>query len=91
MDFIKFIFCHLVEFTLASIPFILIYLLYKKYILSGKGIIIILTLYTLPIIYFLIKGKNLYEAIYFGIPLILSYCIVISDLIVSRIRLNKNN
>ena len=88
MDLLFYLFENAINFFVASIPLIIYFLGSKLFKLTPKVIMIFLIINLIMSIYFWIKLKDIYLAIYQCIPYLLSYiCLFAVYILVKR----KNN
>ena len=76
MDLIIYIFEHIIEFWIASVPLIFVFLFSKFFKLSYKRILVCLLLNMLVSVFFWIKLRDVQIVLYQGIPYVLSFIIV---------------
>ena len=88
MDLLFYLFENAINFFVASIPLIIYFLGSKLFKLTPKVIMIFLIINLIMSIYFWIKLKDIYLAIYQCIPYLLSYiCLCLEHILIKR----KNN
>ena len=73
MDFLLYILEHSVEFGIASVPLILVFLMLKIFKLPPKNIAICLLLNMSVSIFFWVKLKDVYIALYQSVPYISAF------------------
>ncbi len=73
MDFFSYMFKHTVEANIASVPLLITFLLLKIFKLPPKPIAICLTLNLFVSIFFWVKLKDVYLALYQSVPYVSSF------------------
>lgn len=90
MDFFLYTFERAVNFGIASVPLILVFLLLKIFKLPRKSIASCLLLNLLVSSFFWLKLKDVHIALYQGVPYISSFIWIWADGILAKRKENKN-
>ena len=92
MDLLFYLFENAINFFVASIPLIIYFLGSKVFKLTPKVIMIFLFINLIMSIFFWVKLKDIYLAIYQGIPYIVGYiCLWSEHILIKRRKNMKNN
>lgn len=85
MELISYFFCNAVDFQVASIPLVTVFVQLKKFKMSPKQVSFSLLLQLIVKIYFWVKMKDVYIVLYQSLPFLFGFiCLYAENLLIKR-------